>query len=36
MALEAVANLKLIPGKGAWLFVGAPKIENATGGMSDS
>jgi kynurenine formamidase/glyoxylase-like metal-dependent hydrolase (beta-lactamase superfamily II) len=32
-ALEAVANLKLIPEKGAWLFVGAPKIEGATGGI---
>jgi kynurenine formamidase/glyoxylase-like metal-dependent hydrolase (beta-lactamase superfamily II) len=30
-ALEAVANLKLIPENGAWLFVGAPKIQGATG-----
>ena len=32
-AVEAVANLKLIPKKGAWLFVGAPKVEGATGGI---
>jgi kynurenine formamidase/glyoxylase-like metal-dependent hydrolase (beta-lactamase superfamily II) len=32
-AVEAVANLKLIPAKGAYLFVGAPKIKGATGGI---
>ena len=32
-ALEAVANLKLIPPKGAWLFVGAPKVKDGTGGI---
>jgi kynurenine formamidase/glyoxylase-like metal-dependent hydrolase (beta-lactamase superfamily II) len=32
-AVEAVANLKMIPEKGAWLFVGAPKVEGATGGI---
>ena len=32
-ALEAVANLNLIPVKGAFLIVGAPKIKGATGGI---
>jgi kynurenine formamidase len=32
-AVEAVANLKMIPPKGAYLFVGAPKIKGATGGI---
>ncbi|MEJ7647018.1 MAG: cyclase family protein [Chryseolinea sp.] len=32
-AVEAVANLKKIPAKGAYLFVGAPKIKGATGGI---
>jgi kynurenine formamidase/glyoxylase-like metal-dependent hydrolase (beta-lactamase superfamily II) len=31
--LEAVANLKLIPANGAHLFVGAPKVKGATGGI---
>ena len=33
-AVEAVANLKSIPAKGAWLFVGAPKVKGATGGIT--
>ena len=32
-ALEAVANLEKIPAKGAFLFVGAPKIQGGTGGI---
>jgi kynurenine formamidase len=31
-ALEAVANLEHVPPTGAILFVGAPKVRNATGG----
>ena len=33
-ALEAVANLEKVPQKGAYLFVGAPKIEGGTGGIA--
>lgn len=33
-AVEAVANLKMIPSNGAYLFVGAPKIKGATGGIA--
>jgi kynurenine formamidase/glyoxylase-like metal-dependent hydrolase (beta-lactamase superfamily II) len=32
-AVEAVANLNTIPPRGAYLFVGAPKIKGATGGI---
>jgi kynurenine formamidase/glyoxylase-like metal-dependent hydrolase (beta-lactamase superfamily II) len=32
--VEAVANLKKIPPKGAYLFVGAPKIRGGTGGIA--
>jgi kynurenine formamidase/glyoxylase-like metal-dependent hydrolase (beta-lactamase superfamily II) len=32
-AVEAVANLNKIPPQGAYLFVGAPKIKGATGGI---
>ncbi len=33
-ALECVANLSKIPIKGATVFVGAPKVEGATGGLT--
>ncbi len=33
-ALEAVANLKKVPTKGGYLFVGAPKVEGGTGGIT--
>lgn len=33
-AVEAVANLKKIPPTGAYVFVGAPKIKGATGGIA--
>jgi kynurenine formamidase len=33
-ALECLANLKAIPVKGAYVFVGAPKVEGATGGIA--
>ncbi len=33
-ALECLANLGSIPPKGAFLFVGAPKVEGATGGLA--
>ncbi len=33
-ALEAVANLEKVPLKGAYLFVGAPKVEGGTGGIT--
>lgn len=33
-ALECLANLDKIPATGAYVFVGAPKVEGATGGLS--
>jgi kynurenine formamidase len=33
-ALECLANLQSIPVRGAFIFVGAPKVEGATGGLS--
>jgi kynurenine formamidase len=33
-ALECVKNLKTIPPAGAYVFVGAPKVKGATGGLS--
>lgn len=32
-ALECLANLDKLPTKGATIFVGAPKVEGATGGL---
>jgi kynurenine formamidase len=32
-ALEAVANLKRVPPTGATVFIGAPKVRDATGGL---
>jgi kynurenine formamidase/glyoxylase-like metal-dependent hydrolase (beta-lactamase superfamily II) len=31
--VEAAANLKMIPPRGAYLFVGSPKVKGATGGI---
>lgn len=33
-AVECLANLKSIPAKGAFVFIGAPKVEGATGGLA--
>ncbi len=32
--LECIANLKKIPPVGAYIFIGAPKIQGATGGLT--
>lgn len=33
-AMECLANLSSIPAKGAFVFIGAPKVEGATGGLA--